>query len=369
MEKAKRKWFKTDPYFLSFLLVLVLIGILMGYSTSYYKAIMNNESFVAPLVSVSFWAVAGIVVFIITSYFPYKLYFAAAPLLLIISLLLLLILLFTPMGIVLNGAKRWLDFKYFTLMPSELVKVFGIFFIAFYFTLRNTAKSNFFRDAFPIYIITGIFFFLIYIQPNLSTALIVSLIFVGMIFLAEVRLTYIIIPGVLAGFLVFMMILSKGGYHLQRINSLQNFFEDERGTGYQISQSLKAIASGGLWGKGIGKGLSASMYLPEAENDFIFSALCEEFGIIGAAITLIVYFGLIYRAAKITMNTDNKFAYLVSCGIVIMISLQVIFNVLVATAVIPPTGIILPFISQGGTATLIMMFSMGVLYNIARSSK
>ncbi|MDR2457419.1 MAG: FtsW/RodA/SpoVE family cell cycle protein, partial [Clostridiales Family XIII bacterium] len=176
MEKNRKTWFRTDPYFLVFLLILVLIGILMGYSTSYYKAIMSNESFVNPLINVSIWAVSGITVFIIASFIPYKLYFAAAPILIIIAFISLLFLIFTPMGIVINGAKRWLDFKYFTLMPSELVKIFGIFFIAFYFTLKKGVQNNFLRGVFPIYIITAIFFFLIYMQPNLSTAMIVSLI-------------------------------------------------------------------------------------------------------------------------------------------------------------------------------------------------
>ena len=153
---------------------------------------------------------------------------------------------------------------------------------------------------------------------------------------------------------------------MKRVTSFLDPFADPRGAGYQVVQSLLALGSGGLFGKGLGRSVQKTLYLPEPQNDFIYAIIGEEIGYIGLLLLLLAYLLLIWRCVHISMNAPDLFGTLLGSGITIMLAVQVIMNVMVVTSMLPPTGIILPFISWGGNALLIFMGAMGIMLNISR---
>ena len=153
---------------------------------------------------------------------------------------------------------------------------------------------------------------------------------------------------------------------MKRVTSFLDPFADPRGAGYQVVQSLLALGSGGLFGKGLGRSVQKTLYLPEPQNDFIYAIIGEEVGYIGLLLLLLAYLLLIWRCVHISMNAPDLFGTLLGSGITIMLAVQVIMNVMVVTSMLPPTGIILPFISWGGNALLIFMGAMGIMLNISR---
>lgn len=369
MSSNKKQFFLSDPAFLIFLFILIVVGLIIDYSVICFNSISQNENIFVPLIELFIWAGVGVVCFFIFSRISYSVYKKTAMLLLVVAIFLLLMVLLTPMGMSINGAKRWLDFKYFTMMPGEPAKIALVVFIANFFDNRRRQKPIFMQDVFPVYFWMGVLFLLIYVQPNLSTGLIIIIIGVGMMFASGVQFRHIILPCILGAAALTVALILRGGFHIQRFTSFTDPFTDERGAGYQVAQSIRAIASGGFFGKGLGVRTFSSSYIPEVENDFIFASICEQFGIVGGVGVLIIYLLFIYRAIKIAINAPDKFSFLLASGISIMFSFQVIFNIMVVTAMMPPTGIILPFISKGGTATLFFMASCGILYNISLKSR
>jgi cell division protein FtsW len=354
-----------DKLFLVFVLILVVFGTAMVFSAGYYSSIQEGGGFLKELGSAAAWAGTGIATMFVVSYIPAKVYYPFAPLMLLAAIVSL-ILVWSPLGLTLNNANRWLNFGAFTIMPGEIAKICGIFFVAWWFTKYKLAYKKFLKGILPIYVITGALFALIYLQPNLSTALTIAFIFVGMVFVAGAQLRSIFLPAIVAIPALAAMVIMKNGFHMDRFTTFLDPFADETGSGWQVANSLRAIASGGFFGKGLGNSVQKALYLPEVKNDYIFAIIGEELGVLGCLICIALFVCLIWRCIIISINAETRFTFLVSSGITIMIALQVIFNIMVATSLMPPTGVILPFISQGGTATILIMFEMGVMYNISK---
>jgi cell division protein FtsW len=210
---------------------------------------------------------------------------------------------------------------------------------------------------------------LIYKQPNLSTAIIVCGIVVSMAYYAGVSnlLVFGTIGVGVVGF--FALIYSdEGGEHYNRFVGYLHPFDDAQGDFYQLVQSLLALGAGGATGVGPGKSVQKALYLPEAQNDFIFAIIGEEFGFIGCVVLLLVYLFLIWRCMLIAINAPGRFGKLMAAGITTMLALQVIMNIAVVTGVMPPTGVTLPFISYGGNAMALFLGCMGIMMNISRQT-
>lgn len=349
-------------------LLLMMFGVVMVFSASYYDTITEMSNPYYYLLRVLIWFVAGLVLMFTMSAIPYQAYYKLAPAILIICITLLL-LLWTPLGKEVGGATRWLNFRIATFMPSEVGKIGVIIFVAWYYTKYAKYTRTLMRGVVPILLLTGVFFLLIYIQPNLSTAIIICGIIIGMMFVAGIKWSHFI--GLMAAGItaVILLIFSKGGFHMQRIMSFLDPFADPQGSSYQVIQSLLALAAGGVFGTGPGNSIQKAQYLPEAQNDFIFAIIGEEYGFVGCLVVLGVYIVLIWKGAMIAINAANKFGMMLAAGITILFALQVIMNVAVVTSLMPPTGVILPFISYGGNAMLVFAAAAGILLNISRYKK
>jgi len=359
--------------------ILVLFGIMMVFSSSYVvtgrSALHGFDSFYflrrhIPL------ALLGFVAMNVMANFNYRFLKRFAMPLYTASLGLLL---FTAVySLAIHGARRWIMIFGIQFQPSEVAKVALILVLA-----RVISRNRDILVKWPGFLfccaIVGVLAVFVAVG-NLSTAIIIAIIGGGMIFMSSPHVLRFIVAAVLAvgGMLSYLYVMAfqshllpeamGGQFRGSRFMAWINPFDDMQGFGFQIVQSLYAIASGGLFGLGIGQSRQKT-FLPEVHNDVIFSVICEELGFVGAAIVLLLFGILIWRGLMIAMNATDSFGALVAVGIVLMIASQVIINVAVVTNSIPNTGIPMPFISYGGTALVVCMGCMGILLNISRHSK
>lgn len=345
--------------------ILVLFGLIMVFSASYYYSISQAGTPYSYLIKHGMWVVFGFVAMVFGASFDYRRYKKVAIPGLIISFVLL-VLLFTPLGQTVKGATRWIGAGPVTIMPGELAKLAVILFTAWFLSKDTGRIKSVLHGILPLVIIAGVFGVLIMKQPNLSTAITVCGIIVSMMLVAGMKWRYCI-GAVGAGALGIVAILvTKSGHWYSRLTSFTDPFADPLGDGYQVVQSLLALGSGGLFGVGLGKSVQKNLYLPEPQNDFIVAIIGEELGFVGLMLLLVAYCLFIWRGVHIAINAPDQFGMLLASGIVLMVAIQVILNIAVVTSSMPATGINLPFISYGGNGLLMFMFSVGVLINISR---
>lgn len=351
-------------------ILLVMFGIIMIFSASSYVASTRSEygyDMFLFLKKQMFAVILGFFVMFFMANFNYRnLQKFSLPLYLLANGLLIFVFLF---GVVKKGAKRWINLPLVgSFQPSELAKVAIILFISYIIAnnknILKTMSGHIFCGFF-----LGITVVLIAVA-NLSTAIIVTLIGCGIIFIASPYTAVFVTLGLCgSGALVSYIAFFSKGFRGARFAAWLDPFSDPINTGYQIIQSLYAVASGGMFGLGLGQSRQKLGFIPEAHNDIIFSIICEELGFFGATIILLLFAILIWRGIKVAINATDLFGTLVATGIVVMIASQVIINIAVVTNSIPNTGVPLPFISYGGTSVAIVMMLMGILLNISKYSK
>ena len=342
--------------------ILVIFGIGMVFSASYYKALNSpSGSPFTYLEKQGVFAMIGAVIMYVCSYLDYHLWQRYSLVILAIAVALLVLVLL--IGTNVNGAKRWIYIGPISIMPGEIAKFAMICFMSAYFS-GSPDRAKLKGLIIPVILTLGVAG-LIILQPNLSTAITVCGIVFGMAFIAGLHWGYIV--GLLgAGAAAFVVLANSGTYWAARITSFQNPFKDSSGDGWQAVQSLLALGTGGLSGLGIGKSIQKNLYLPEPQNDFILAIIGEELGLIGILVLLLVFALLIWRCLRTAIKAPDRFGMLMASGVGVMIGLQVILNVAVVTSSMPPTGVALPFISYGGNSLWIFMGSVGILLNISR---
>jgi len=357
---------KTDALLILIVVVLSTFGVVMVFSASYYSTLAADIGPYFYLQRALQWTLGGFGVMAFVSIIPHRVYYKMAPILVGLSLILLAVL-FTPLGYEANNATRWIQIGEVTFMPGEFAKFAAIVGVAWYYSKYADQTKTVLRGFLGVFVLAGVYFLLIYKQPNLSTALIVALTIVAMMFIAGVNFG-LIAAGLAAGAaLAYRMIQTAGGFHQSRMTIFLDPFADAQGEGYQTVQGLLALGSGGLTGVGLGNSVQKALWLPYAQNDFIFAIIGEETGFIGCLLVIIAFVILIWRCMLIAMRSRDRFAMLLGSGVAILFALQVVMNIGVVTNVLPPTGVILPFISYGGNAIIVFMLLIGIMLNIARS--
>ena len=365
-KRTKLKLKSGDFWLMLFTLMLVLFGLIMVFSASYYSSISQDGNPYSYLVRHGAWVVFGLVAMAFGALFDYRKYKKCALPILIVSVILLVLVL-TPLGQTTNGATRWIKVGPVTLMPGEIAKIAAIIFVAWFLSEDASRIKSLKRGILPLLGIIAVYGALIVKQPNLSTAITVCGIIIAMMLVAGLKWRYVVTAGGIGVVgILSIVIFMKDTYWYNRLTSFTDPFQDALGDGYQAVQSLLALGSGGLFGVGLGKSVQKNLYLPEPQNDFILAIIGEELGYIGVLLLIALYCLFIWRGIHIALNAPDQFGLLLASGIVLMVAIQVILNIAVVTSSMPPTGINLPFISYGGNALLIFMFSAGVLLNISR---
>lgn len=352
-----------DHIFLLTLLALTAYGLVMVFSASAPSAFYIKEDSMYFFKNQALWSVVGFGVMFLFSAIDYK--FLKKLILPIYVFGLILLLGVAVFGKTFNGAKRWLDFGFSTIQPSEFVKITIVMACAL---LLAEVKTISVKKTLVHLVGCGLIILLpaifLLFQPHFSAIIIICLT-VGVMMLAA-GIPFRIFSGIAALAVVLggIFILLEP-YRLQRVLSFIDPFADKTGSGWQAVQSLYAIGSGGFSGLGLGRSRQKFLYIPEPQNDFIFSIACEELGFLGALAVLLLFALLLYRAVRIAMRAPDRYSMLLTFGLISLTIVQVLLNLGVATSSIPPTGIPLPFFSAGGSSFVFQMMSMGMILNIS----
>ncbi len=348
--------------------VLICIGIVMIYSaSSIYAWEKYKDSFFFLKRHISFLGIGIFLTFLVMSV-DYRKFRRLAKPLLILSLILLVLVLIPGIGREVSGARRWFRFKFISFQPSELAILGIIVYIADFISRKGNMINQFIRGFLPPVLVLGLCALLILMQPDLGTVLAIVVVVFIMLFVAGVRVSYLLYM-ILASLPVLYLLIFSVPYRRMRILAFLNPWSDPKGSGFQIIQSQLALGSGGLFGTGLGHSKQKLFYLPAAHTDFIFSIIGEELGFLGTIGIIILFMLFIQQGLKIIKNSADKFGYFLALGLVLMISLKGIINIGVSCGIFPTKGLPLPFISYGGSSFIFDMVSVGILINIARTGE
>lgn len=347
-------------------IILVLFGCVMVYSASYYSATIEEGDPAYYFKKQILGAVLGFVAMMFMANFNFQRIDKVKIPLAIVTIGLLL-MVFTPLGITLNGARRWVNLGITTMQPSELCKITVVVLLSSYFAKNREKISTWTGGIIPAFAISAAMCIPIILQPNLSMVLCIMITTFIMLFACGANKKHLMIL-CLAGLAAVAVLIIIEPYRLKRLFVFLDPWSDTQGDSWQLIQSYYAIGSGGLFGKGLGMSQQKLLFLPMEESDFIFSIIAEELGLVGVLFVIAAYVFLIWRGMRVALTCPNTFGSNLAMGITTMIAVQVAINIGVVTGSIPPTGQTLPFISAGTSSLMLFMGSIGILLNISRYS-
>ena len=367
----KGKFF--DYTLLIVVLFLVAFGLVMVYSTSSFSALQDTGDSAYYFKRQLLTSGIGLVAMGITAFISYRIWYKFSTFIYIAAIVSIFMVL-TPLGKSFNGARRWIGIGGFTIQPAEFVKLALIISLAAfaYYSGKNMQKiQNNIAYIVMAGFAAGLIFF---ITNNLSTAIILLGIAYVMLIVANPKPAWIFaVTGVgVVAIVAFLIIFfqttdSASGFRFKRLLAWRNPENYAQEEGYQTLQALYAIGSGGFFGKGLGMSIQKLGFIPEAQNDMIFSVVCEELGLFGGICIIVLFVIMIWRFMVIANNAPDMFGSMLAVGVLAHIAIQVILNIAVVTNTIPNTGITLPFISYGGTSVIFLMVEMGIVLNVSKN--
>lgn len=365
--KAEKVKNMVDFPFLILTLILVTIGLIMMFSASYPSAYQEFDGdgayyFKRQLI----WAIIGLAAMFFVSKLHYRVWHRLAVLILGAAIVLLVIVL--AIGLAGGGAVRWIKVGPVTVQPSEIAKLGVVLMFSAMITAYREKMQTIKYGFVPFVAILAVVGGLLFLEPHLSATIIILVTGGVLMFVGGVKFKHLSILLLIAAIGVGFFLMSQGyaGDRLQAWLHPEDFAQTK---GYQTLQSLYAIGSGGMFGLGFGRSRQKYLYLPEAQNDYIFAVVCEELGFVGVTLILLLFALLVIRGYWIAMHAPDRFSKLVAAGLTTLLALQIILNVGVVTNLFPPTGISLPFFSYGGTALMTQLAELGIILNISRYGK
>ena len=361
-----------DVPFLLLVLLLTGIGLIMMFSASFPSAYYETGNPAYYFIRQAIFAALGIVAMFVVGRINYERFRAVSKLALFLSIALLVLVIVPGVGITHNRATRWLGIPGTSMQfqPSELVKLGVILYFADSISKKKGKMRTVKEGIVPYAVILGIIALLMMKEPHLSGTVLILGIGACMMFVGGIQSYWVGVGFAGVGAAAYAYMSGLISYNSSRItvwlDPLSSSELNMTGAGYQTRQSLLAIGSGGLLGMGLGKSRQKFMFLPEEHNDFIFSIVCEELGLIGATLVMALFAMLIIRGYWIALHARDRFGSLLAVGVTTQIALQVFLNIAVVTNLIPNTGISLPFFSYGGTALAVQLAEMGIVLSVSR---
>jgi cell division protein FtsW len=362
---VRRERHQADYVILVVVVALAAIGILMVYSSSAIKGYLSREAdtfaTVGPQIQ---WAILGLIVMSLMMRLDYR-YLRLVSVPLYVVAVILLVLVFVPqLNIVVGGSARWLKLGPLpAIHPAEIAKLAMVVYLAHWFAKRGTGVRGFWAGTVPFLVILAPVAILVFREPDLGTTGVITLTAFTMFFVAGANLAHITVMA--AGAALAMLTLGLRGYQLERIRIWQNPWLDRLGDGFHTVQGLLALGVGGLFGTGLGE---SQVFVPNAFNDFIFAEIGQEFGMVGAVVVIGLFLLLAYSGVRVALGAPDTFGALLAAGITAWLCLQAFINIGVVVALLPITGITLPFISAGGSSLIISFAAVGILLSISRET-
>lgn len=360
----------VDKTLLTIMILLLLTGLLTLFSATYYKARNSTGDPWAEVKKQLFGVAVGAAAMQLTIRIPYSFWGRRKVVVagIGISAVLLLLVIIPGVGVSINGSRRWLSLAGVSFQPGEFAKYAVVLFMAMVLTARGRKIQRLIRGILPVLAVPGVLFLLILEQPNLSTAGTIIIVSVLMVMLSGAKWRHMTVLGA-GGLALGAYYAWSEEYRRERLLSFMNPFAKMSDEGYQLSQSLIAFGSGGLFGMGLGQGRQKYAYLPYPESDFIFAIVGEDFGLAGCLAVIALFVAFMLAGMRIAMTCEDKHGCLLAAGIIGMISVQAFINMGVVVGVLPTTGLPLPFFSAGGTSLSITMAAVGIVLNISRSCR
>lgn len=368
MESAETRKNSIDWAMIGIIVVLVIFGIVMIYSASSYEAQTKYGSATYFVTRQLISTAVGVGGMVFAALIPYTVWRSKISYIIYIVTLVAAFLVLSPIGIEVNGARRWIDLKFITLQPAEFLKL-GVILCMAAIIYQNRDKlghlKGFIFTVIPNVVAAAV---VAGVTGDLGTAVVIFMIGIIMMFLVAPKKRYV---GILILIVVALgaIFIAMKPYRLVRIKAWLNLEAYADNESYQPLQALYAIGSGGLFGKGLGKSTQKLGFLPESENDMIFSIICEEIGVIGGLCLIALIILLLWRIWVQYRNTDEMFARLVLAGILAHIGFQTFLNIGVVSSLLPNTGVPLPFISYGGSSIIVLLLEMGLVISISRGER
>jgi cell division protein FtsW len=353
----------------SITVTLICIGLVMIYSsTSIYAAQQYNDGFFFLKRHASFLVFGSLLTFLVMC-LDYRVLSRYAKPILLCSFLMLVLVLIPGIGREVSGARRWFRFfKFISFQPSEFANLAVIIYVADFISRRSEQLKDLWKGFMPPILVLGMTVCLILLQPDLGTSVALGSVVLIMLFVARVRMTYLL-SLVLSSIPVLLILIMSAPYRRARILAFLNPWADPRGSGFQVIQSQIALGSGGFFGVGLGHSKQKLFYLPAAHTDFIFSIIGEELGLIGTLGVILLFLLFIQQGIRILKQTPQTFGFFLGLGLLSMICFKAAINIGVSCGVLPTKGLPLPFISYGGSSFIFDMISVGLLMNIARTGE
>ncbi|MGE5058217.1 MAG: putative lipid II flippase FtsW, partial [Betaproteobacteria bacterium] len=355
----------VDKWILLAVVGLLAVGVTMVLSTSYlYSQERYGDGtyfFRKQMIAIG----AGAVALIACAMTPSALYRRFAYPLLSFSFIILLLVLVPGVGVNRGGARRWIMFPGFAFQPSELAKLALVFYLAHSMARKEQMIRSFSVGVLPHLIVFGLFAGMLLLEPDFGTALMLSMLLYSMLFIGGARVHHLLATGLMA-LPVLIYVMTKADYRIRRLMSFLDPWSDAAGSGFHVIQSLIAFGSGQIWGRGLGESRQKLFYLPEAHTDFVFSVIGEELGLLGALAVLALFGVIIVRGLQLTAKIEEPFDQYLAFGLTVLLGLQALIHMGVVMGLMPTKGLVLPFISYGGSAMVINLMEAGILLGLSR---
>lgn len=357
---------RIDPLIVGITLALSLGGLVMVFSASGVMAESKFTNSTYYLQRQIIWMVLGCTVLLVGSWIDYSRWKRWVPIIVLGCLAALLLVL--GVGPQINGARRWLTFGYFSIQPTEMAKLAVVLYLAAFLSNPHRRVTDWQRGFLPPAGIVGLICGLIVIEPDLGSTVVIGLVFIAMMFLAGARvrhLAYLGLPMVAGLFVLIWMSPERW----ERMTTFLSPFEDRKGAGYQLVQSILALENGGLFGVGLGQGKQKLLYLPEGHTDFVLALVGEELGLFGTAGLMALFAILVVKGFRVAALAPDLFGRYLALGITLLLGIQALINAGVVSGILPTKGLTLPLVSYGGSSLLATMLAIGILLSIARQGR
>ena len=355
----------VDKWMLLAVVGLLAVGVTMVLSTSYlYSQERYGDGtyfFRKQMIAMG----AGAVALIACTMIPSALYRRFAYPLLALSFIILILVLVPGVGVNRGGARRWIMFPGFAFQPSELAKLALVFYLAHSMAKKEQMIRSFSVGVLPHLMVFGLFAGMLLLEPDFGTALMLSMLLYFMLFIGGARVHHLVGTGLMA-LPVLIYVFTKADYRIRRLMSFLDPWSDAAGSGFHVIQSLIAFGSGQIWGRGLGESRQKLFYLPEAHTDFVFSVIGEELGLLGALAVLALFGVIITRGLQLTAKIEEPFDQYLAFGLTVLLGLQALIHMGVVMGLMPTKGLVLPFISYGGSAMVINLMEAGILLGLSR---